>query len=90
MKKNPVGRPEQSTSTYGTEKSAFGRDPLGKKRSKGETGLDNKETNKVSTFALEENRGTVKKLSLGKLANKIKKSQDTDKGLLSEENIIEE
>ncbi len=88
--KNPVGRPEQSTSNYGTEKSSFGRDPLGKKRSKGETGLGDKETNKVSTFALEENRGTVKKLSLGKLANKIKKSQDTDKGLLSEENIIEE
>jgi hypothetical protein len=87
---NPVGRPKQSTSTYGTEKSAFGRDPLGQKRSKGETGLGDKTTNKVSTFALEENRGTVKKLSLGKLTNKIKDSQKSDKGLLSEENIIEE
>ena len=87
---NPVGRPKQSTSTYGTEKSAFGRDPLGQKRSKGETGLGDKATNKVSTFALEENRGTVKKLSLGKLTNKIKDSQKSDKGLLSEENIIEE
>jgi len=87
---NPVGRPKQSTSTYGTEKSAFGRDPLGQKRSKGETGLGDKTTNKVSTFALEENRGTVKKLSLGKLTNKINNSQKSDKGLLSEENIIEE
>jgi hypothetical protein len=87
---NPVGRPKQSTSTYGTEKSAFGRDPLGQKRSKGETGLGDKTTNKVSTFALEENRGTVKKLSLGKLTNKIKNSQKSDKGLLSEENIIDE
>ena len=77
------GRPVEKPTTYGSDKSNFSRDPLGKKG----LSLDRPErptdTNKVSTFEA----ASLKK-SLQKIRNKKKVLNEIDEdGLLSEKNI---
>ena len=77
------GRPVVDPTKYGSDKSNFSRDPLGKgglSTSRPEKQLDN---NKVSTFEARQ----LKK-SLQKLRDKKQiLNEDEEKGLLSEKNI---
>jgi len=83
---NPVGRPKEKASIYKTDKSAFGRDPLGSKGTKPETPFDATRTDKIKPFAME---SSLKGLE-GKRKKKIvlyeQKQDDSD--LLDEKNII--
>jgi hypothetical protein len=77
------GRPIEKPQDYGSDKSNFSRDPLGKKGQEAEGPEKSKDTNKVSTFEV----ANIKR-SLQKLKNKkqiLKEEEET--GLLSEENI---
>ena len=77
------GRPVEDPSKYGTDRSNFSRDPLGKNRTdvnKIEIPSDN---NRVSTFEI----ANIKK-SLQKIVNKKEiLNEENEKGLLSEKNI---
>jgi len=80
--KNP-GRPIEDPSKYGTDRSNFSRDPLGKNRTdtnKIETPSDG---NRISTFEI----ANIKK-SLQKIVNKKGiLSEENENGMLSEKNI---
>ena len=85
---NEPGRPKSKLSDFGTDKSNFSRDPLGKG---GLTGDDSpNRTNDVSPFALEENSRILKKLSLNRLKGKQLLSEEDKSSMLDEENIIKE
>ena len=77
------GRPVVDPKKYGSDKSNFSRDPLGKKGLSPERPDRPTDSNKVTTFEA----ANIKK-SLQKLRNKkqILKEED-EKGLLSEKNI---
>ena len=80
---NDPGRPVKDPKKYGSDKSNFSRDPLGKKGLEAEKPERVTNTNKVSTFEV----ANIKK-SLQKLTNKkklLKEKEET--GLLSEKNI---
>jgi len=85
---NEPGRPKTKLSDYGSDKSNFSRDPLGKSGMTADDSPDR--TNNVSTFALEENSRILKKLSLGRLKGKQILTESDKKSLLDEENIIKE
>jgi len=80
---NPPGRPVEKPQNYGTDKSNFSRDPLGKKGLEAPKLEKPSDGNRVSTFEVK----NIKK-SLQKLKNKkqILKEED-ENGLLSEKNI---
>jgi len=85
---NEPGRPKSKLSDFGTDKSNFSRDPLGKG---GLTADDSpNRTNDVSPFALEENSRILKKLSLNRLKGKQLLSEEDKSSMLDEENIIKE
>jgi len=85
---NEPGRPKTKLSDFGTDKSNFSRDPLGRS---GMTADDSpNRTNDVSPFALEENSRILKKLSLKRLKGKQVLNEKTKTSLLDEENIIKE
>ena len=85
---NEPGRPKTKLSDFGSDKSNFSRDPLGKG---GLTADDSeKRTNNVSALALEENSRILKKLSLGRLRGKQLLNEDGKSSMLDEENIIKE
>ena len=85
---NEPGRPKNKISRYDTDQANMGRDPLGKA---GLTADDTpNRTNKVSTFALEENSRMLKKLSLTRLKGPQVITENNKKSLLDEENIIKE
>ena len=77
------GRPTEDPKNYGSDKSNFSRDPLGKKGLEPSKPEKPSEGNKVSTFEI----ANLKK-SLQKIKNKkqILKEED-ENGLLSEKNI---
>ncbi len=85
-KDNPVGRPKEKASVYNSDKSAFGRDPLGSKGAKPETPFDKTRVDKIKPFALES--------SLKGLEDKRKKKmvifeqKDSESDLLNENNIL--
>ena len=81
--KEPVGRPVEKPTTYGSDKSNFSRDPLGKGGQSAPRPEKPTDTNKVSTFEAK----NIKK-SLQKIRNKkqiLKEKEEV--GLLSEKNI---
>ena len=86
--KNPVGRPKEKSSIFKTDKSAFGRDPLGSKEMKPESPFDKTRKDKISAFQLEN--------SLKGLESKRKKKivlfegKQEESGLLDESNILNE
>jgi len=81
--KEPVGRPVEKPTTYGSDKSNFSRDPLGKGGQSAPKPEKPTDTNKVSTFEA----ASLKK-SLQKIRNKKKILNEIDEdGLLSEKNI---
>ena len=93
---NKPGRPKSFSSTIGTDKSAFGRDPIGgaDRRDSNEAGEDNLKQNFKggSPLALEntmaeylKNRGMLSKMN--KAGRKTKLFEESN--LLSDENIIE-
>ena len=85
---NEPGRPKSKLSDFGTDKSNFSRDPLGKG---GLTADDSpNRTNDVSALALEENSRILKKLSLNRLKGKQLLSEEDKSSMLDEENIIKE
>jgi hypothetical protein len=85
---NEPGRPKNKLSDFGTDKSNFSRDPLGKK---GLTADDSpNRTNDVSALSLEENSRLLKKLSLNRLKGKHLLSEEDKSSMLDEENIIKE
>lgn len=85
---NEPGRPKSKLSDFGTDKSNFSRDPLGKG---GLTADDSpNRTNDVSPLALEENSRILKKLSLNRLKGKQLLSEEDKSSMLDEENIIKE
>ena len=85
---NEPGRPKSKLSDFGTDKSNFSRDPLGKG---GLTADDSpNRSNDVSSFALEENSRILKKLSLNRLKGKQLLSEEDKSSMLDEENIIKE
>lgn len=91
--KAPVGRPVEKDSIYKTDKSAFGRDPLGAAGMKGDS-KDKREV-KPRAFALEaemlKNKKMFKDLSHFKTPTQVlTESQDKKSNLLDESNIIED
>ena len=93
---NKPGRPKSFSSTIGTDKSAFGRDPIGRadRRDSNTAGEDSLKTNYKggSPLALEntmteylKNRSMFSKMN--KVARKVKLFEESD--LLSGDNIIE-
>ena len=77
------GRPVEDPKNYGSDKSNFSRDPLGKKGQSAPRPERPVDTNKVSTLE----RKNIKK-SLQKLTNKKQiLKEEEENGLLSEENI---
>ena len=85
---NEPGRPKTKLSDFGTDKSNFSRDPLGKD---GMTADDSpNRTNNVSPLALEENSRLLKKLSLNRLKGKQLLNEEGKSSMLDEENIIKE
>jgi hypothetical protein len=86
FEKTPVGRPKEKASIYKTDKSAFGRDPMGSKGMKPSTPLDKTRIDKVKPFAMES--------SLKGLEDKRKKKivlyeqKDQESSLLDESNLI--
>lgn len=77
------GRPVEKPTTYGSDKSNFSRDPLGKGGQSAPRPEKPTDTNKVSTFEA----ASLKK-SLQKIRNKKKVLNEIDEdGLLSEKNI---
>jgi len=85
---NEPGRPKTKLSDFGTDKSNFSRDPLGKS---GMTADDSpNRTNNVSPLSLEENSRILKKLSLSRLKGKQLLSEEGKSSMLDEENIIKE
>ena len=77
------GRPVEKPTTYGSDKSNFSRDPLGKGGQSAPKPERPTDTNKVSTFEA----ASLKK-SLQKIRNKKKILNEIDEdGLLSEKNI---
>jgi hypothetical protein len=85
---NEPGRPKTKLSDFGTDKSNFSRDPLGKG---GMTADDSpNRTNNVSPLALEENSRLLKKLSLNRLKGKQLLNEEGKSSMLDEENIIKE
>ena len=85
---NEPGRPKTKLSDFGTDKSNFSRDPLGKSGMTADDSPDR--TNNVSALALEENSRILKKLSLGRLKGKQLLSEEGKSSMLDEKNIIEE
>lgn len=85
---NEPGRPKTKLSDFGTDKSNFSRDPLGKS---GMTADDSpNRTNNVSPLALEENSRILKKLSLNRLKGKQLLNEEGKSSMLDEKNIIKE
>ena len=77
------GRPIENPTKYGTDKSNFGRDPLGQKRTDVNKIEKPSDGNKISTFEVK----SIKK-SLQKLKNKKQiLKEEEENGLLSEKNI---
>ena len=77
------GRPVEKPTTYGSDKSNFSRDPLGKSGQAAPRPEKPTDTNKVSTFEA----ASLKK-SLQKIRNKKQVLKEEDEnGLLSEKNI---
>ena len=85
---NEPGRPKNKLSDFGTDKSNFSRDPLGKKGLTADDSPDR--TNNVSALSLEENSRLLKKLSLNRLKGKQLLSEEEGSSMLDEENIIKE
>jgi len=85
-KKNPVGRPKEKASIFKTDKSAFGRDPLGSKDMKPETPFDKTRKDKIKPFAMEQTLRQIK----GKNSKKIVifEQKEEEPGLLDEKNIL--
>lgn len=81
-----MGRPKEKASIFKTDKSAFGRDPLGSKGMRPDTPLDKTRIDKVKPFAME---AALKGLE-GKRRKKIVlyEQKDQESGLLDESNII--
>lgn len=84
------GRPKSKLSDFGTDKSNFSRDPLGKSGLAAVGDDTPNRTNDVSPFALEENHRILKRLSLNRLKGKSLLSEEKEISMLSEENIIKE
>ena len=76
------GRPIEDPKKYGSDKSNFGRDPLGKKDQSPPKPDKPSDSNKVSTFEI-----TNIKKSLQKLKNSKQILKEEETGLLSEKNI---
>jgi hypothetical protein len=77
------GRPVEDPSKYGTDRSNFSRDPLGKNRTDSNKIEIPSDGNRVNTFEL----ANIKK-SLQKIVNKKEiLSEENENGLLSEKNI---
>ena len=77
------GRPIEKSQNYGSDKSNFSRDPLGKKDLSTDKVEKPSDGNRISTFEI----ANIKK-SLKKLVNKKQiLSEEEEKGLLSEKNI---
>lgn len=85
-KKNPVGRPKEKASIFKTDKSAFGRDPLGSKGMKPETPLDKTRKDKVRPFAMEQTLSQLKGRNSKKVV--IFEQKEAEPGLLDEKNIL--
>jgi len=85
FEKNPVGRPKEKASIYGTDNSAFGRDPLGKKGMKEPKPEQPSVGNKARAFALESMKGLE---SLKKKKMMIYEEKTNTPTLLDEKNII--
>ncbi len=84
-KKNPVGRPKEKSSIFKTDKSAFGRDPLGSKGMKPETPSDPTRKDTIKPFAMESLKG-LEKVKKKKMV--IFEQKEEEPGLLDEKNII--
>ena len=80
---NPPGRPTEKPQNYGSDKSNYSRDPLGKGGLSTSTPSKPTDSNRISTFEA----ANIKK-SLLKLKNKkqVLKEEDNN-GMLSEKNI---
>jgi len=87
------GRPKEKENNYGTDRSNFGRDPLGQKGLTADK-IDNyQDGNKVRPLALEANKAIFSrnKKSLQILCNKKQiLKEEEENGMLSEKNIISE
>lgn len=87
-KPKEMGRPKEKSSIFKTDKSAFGRDPLGSKDMKPESPFDKTRKDKTSAFQLEN--------SLKGLESKRKKKivlfegKEEESSLLDESNILNE
>lgn len=82
------GRPKERGTTYGSDKSNFSRDPLGKG---GQVADDSPtRTNDVSTLALESNHRIFKKLAINRLKDQLITEKKISNSMLDEKNIINE
>tara|TARA_B100000579_G_scaffold364037_1_gene322847 strand:- start:2017 stop:3858 length:1842 start_codon:yes stop_codon:yes gene_type:complete len=77
------GRPVANPKKYGSDKSNFSRDPLGKKGLAPTTPVKPSDGNKVSTLALERVKTSLQKIKKKKEIIK----EEEENGLLSEKNI---
>jgi hypothetical protein len=88
MEKNPVGRPKEKSSIFKTDKSAFGRDPLGSKDMKPETPFDKTRKDKIGAFQLETSLKGLESKRTKKIVLFEQKNEESD--LLNESNILNE
>lgn len=86
--KNPVGRPKEKSSIFKTDKSSFGRDPLGSKGMKPETPFDPTRKDKISAFQLESSLKGLESKRRKKIVLFEEKQQESS--LLDESNILNE
>jgi len=82
---NPVGRPKEKSSIYGTDKSSFGRDPLGKSQNTGVKSNYSDRDIKAKPFAMEAIRG------LQSIKNKkmvLFEQKNSEPSILDEKNVL--
>jgi hypothetical protein len=82
---NPVGRPKEKSSIYGTDKSSFGRDPLGKSQNTGVKSNYSDREIKAKPFAMEAIRG------LQSIKNKkmvLFEQKNSEPSILDEKNVL--
>lgn len=86
--KNPVGRPKEKASIFKSDKSAFGRDPLGSKGMKPETPFDKTRKDKINPFQLENSLRGLESKRPKKIVLYEEKREESQ--LLDESNILNE
>ena len=87
-KPKEMGRPKEKSSIFKTDKSSFGRDPLGSKGMKPESPFDATRKDKISAFQLESSLKGLESKRRKKIVLFEEKQQESS--LLDESNILNE